>query len=118
MLLVAGDQIRLATMEEAGAAETIAKDMAISADQTHYQDMTGAEPAPKRPQKPPQRPMLTALRDMPEAVNALQLRPSRRKRGRTWTSSLTSSSRTRPRLRQQTRDRPGQHQRYKRHLLP
>ena len=48
VLLVAKDQIRMATMEEAAASDTIAKDMALTADKKHYQDMTG-EPTPPPP---------------------------------------------------------------------
>ena len=52
MLLVAKDQIRMATMEEAAASDTIAKDMALTADKKYYQDMTGeATPPPRRRQK-------------------------------------------------------------------
>ena len=73
VLLVAKDQIRLATMEEAAASDTIAKDMALTTDQKYYQDMTGAE-APKRRQKTevPQVLIMPLLRDMPEAVRALE----------------------------------------------
>ena len=41
MLLVPKDQIRMATMEEASAPDTIAKDLALTADKKCYQDMTG-----------------------------------------------------------------------------
>ena len=47
---VAKDQIRMATMEEAEASDTVAKDLALTADRKYYQDMTGAtNPAPRRP---------------------------------------------------------------------
>ena len=78
MLLVAKDQIRMATMEEAAASDTIAKDMALTADQKYYQDMTGeAIPPPRRRQKEnvvPQVPAMPLLRDMPEAVRALEIK--------------------------------------------
>ncbi len=62
MLLAAKDQIRLATMEEAAASDKIAKDMALTADQKYYQDMTGAEPPQSRRDDVPQAPILPALR--------------------------------------------------------
>ena len=73
VLLVAKDQIRLATVEEAAAADTIAKDMAMTADQKFYRDVSGAS-APERREEVPQVPTLTpALQDLPVAVRALQV---------------------------------------------
>ena len=73
--LVAKDQIRLATMEEAAAHDVIGKDMAMTADPKSYQDMTGA-PAPTRRHEerhtPPVAPVLPALQDMPRVVRALE----------------------------------------------
>ena len=81
VLLVAKDQIRLATVEEAAAADTIAKDLALTADKKYYQDMTGEPtpppPPPRRRQKEnvvPQVPAMPLLRDMPEAVRALEIK--------------------------------------------
>jgi hypothetical protein len=48
VLLVSNEQIRLATMEEAGAADTVAMDLVISADQKHCQDVTGADTPPSK----------------------------------------------------------------------
>ena len=82
MLLVAKDQIRMATMEEEAAADTIAKDLALTADKKYYQDMTGEgkqTPAPRRKQKEsvmprvPQVPTMPLLGDMLEAVKALEM---------------------------------------------
>ncbi len=72
MLLVAEDQIRMATMEESAASDTITKDMALTADQKHSQDMTGVETPKRRQMEVPQMPDLPALRKMPEAVRALE----------------------------------------------
>ena len=81
VLLVAKDQIRMATMEEAAASDTIAKDLALTADKKYYQDMTGEPtpppPPPRRRQKEnvvPQVPAMPLLRDMPEAVRALEIK--------------------------------------------
>ena len=81
MLLVAKDQIRMATMEEAAASDTIAMDLALTADKKYYQDMTGeataCPPPPRRRQKEnvvPQVPAMPLLRDMPEAVRALEIK--------------------------------------------
>ena len=83
VLLVAKDQIRMATMEEAAAADTIAKDLALTADKKYYQDMPedGKQtPAPRRKQKEsvmtrvPQVPAMPLLEDMPEAVKALEIK--------------------------------------------
>ena len=81
MLLVAKDQIRMASMEEATASDTIAKDLALTADKKYYQDMTGEPtpppPPPRRRQKEnvvPQLPAMPLLRDMPEAVRALEIK--------------------------------------------
>ena len=66
VLLVAKDQIRMATMEEAAASDTIANDMALTADKKYYQDMAGeATPPPRRRQKEnvvPQVPAMPLLR--------------------------------------------------------
>ena len=81
VLLVAKDQIRMATMEEAAASDTIAKDLALTADKKYYQDMTGEPtpppPPPRRRQKEnvvPQVPAMPLLRDMPEAGRALEIK--------------------------------------------
>ena len=71
VLLVAKDQLRLATAEEATAHEVIGKDMAMTADPKCYQDMTGAPP-PARRQPAAAAPVLPPLQDLPRAVRALQ----------------------------------------------
>ena len=79
--VVAKDQIRMATMEEAAASDTIAKDLALTADKKYYEDMTGEPtpppPPPRRRRKEnvvPQVPAMPLLRDMPEAVRALEIK--------------------------------------------
>ena len=49
MLLVAKDQIRMATMEEAAASDTIAKDLALTADKVLPGHDRGTNPAPAAP---------------------------------------------------------------------
>jgi hypothetical protein len=73
VLLVSKDQIRLATMEEAAASDKIAKDMALTADQKFFQDVSAGVIPPKRRRHDEEAPtLMPALRDMPEAVGALE----------------------------------------------
>ena len=79
VLLVAKDQLRLATTEEAAAYELISKDMVLTADPKTYQDMTGATPPVRRAAaQPPAAPVapMVPLQDLPRAVRALQDEPS------------------------------------------
>ena len=71
VLMVAKDQLRLATTEEAAAHEVIGKDMAMTADPKCYQDMTGAPP-PARRQPAAAAPVLPPLQNLPSANRALQ----------------------------------------------
>jgi hypothetical protein len=73
--LVAKDQLRLATTEEAAAHEVIGKDMAMTADPKCYQDMTGAPP-PARRQPAAAAPVLPPLQNLPSAVRVLQNVPN------------------------------------------
>ena len=75
VLLVAKDQLRLATTEEAAAHEVIGKDMAMTADPKCYRDMTGAPP-PTRRQPVAAAPVLPPLQNLPSAVRVLQNVPN------------------------------------------
>ena len=71
VFMVAKDQLRLATTEEAAAHEVNGKDMAMTADPKCYQDMTGAPP-PARRQPAAAAPVLPPLQNLPSANRALQ----------------------------------------------
>ena len=69
VLLVAKDQIRLATMEEAAASDSIAKDMAMTdSGQRFYKDKTGTSPSARRQDEVPQGPVMPALGNLPGVV--------------------------------------------------
>ena len=73
VLLVAKDQIGLATMEEAAASHSIARDMAMTdIGQRFYKEMTGAASPVRTQEDVPQGPALPAPGSLPDGVHALQ----------------------------------------------